>query len=91
MTDRAEHLTLFGLEVTKYCGISDEEMERLGSKTSVMSYYLDGARIFRRKTGYPFTLHDVLPICLADRSKDFNVGEMSITLWVWRVNSHAEL
>ena len=27
-----------------------------------MSYYLDGARIFRRKTGYPFTLHDVLPI-----------------------------
>lgn len=62
VTDRAEHLTLFGLEVTKYCGISDEEMERLGSKTSVMSYYLDGARIFRQKTGYPFTLHDVLPI-----------------------------
>lgn len=61
--DYAEHLTMFGLEVTKYCRIADALMEELcppGNKT--LQYFKRGIEIFRAKTGYPYTFHDALLI-----------------------------
>lgn len=59
--DYAEHLTMFGLEVTKYCRISEDFMKELCPEDNErMQYYLKGSQIFREKTGYVFTFHDVL-------------------------------
>lgn len=61
--DYAGHLTMLGLEVTKYCRIEDSMMEELcppGSEK--LQYYKRGVEIFRKETGYPYTFHDVLPI-----------------------------
>ena len=59
--DYAEHLMMFGLEVTKHCLIPDEFMNQLCPVTNDrMQYYQKGIQIFREKTGYVYTFHDVL-------------------------------
>lgn len=61
--DYAEHLKMFGLEVTKHCLIPNEFMEELCPKESErMQYYKKSIALFREKTGYVYTFHDVLLI-----------------------------
>ena len=61
--DFAEHLQMFGLDVTKYCQIPDTLMETLCAKDSErMQYYKKGIQLFRKKMGYAYTFHDVLLI-----------------------------
>ena len=59
--EQSENLVMMGLDVTKYLKVSPERVDEWrgrGSKT--MEYYLRGVDMFRNKTGYPITLHDVL-------------------------------
>lgn len=61
--DHAEHLTMFGLDVTKFCRIEDSLMQKLcppGNER--MQYYKRGIEIFRERTGYAYTFHDALLI-----------------------------
>lgn len=59
--DFAEHLQMFGLDVTKHCLIPDSLMETLCAKDSQrMQYYKKGVQLFREKMGYAYTFHDVL-------------------------------
>ncbi len=61
--DYAEHLTMFGLEVTKFCRIEDGLLDELCPRgKEKLQYYKRGAEIFREKTGYPYTFHDALLI-----------------------------
>lgn len=61
--DCCEHIRMFGLDVTKHTYISDEELEKLcPSENELMAYYKKGIEVFRRKTGYVYTLHDALLI-----------------------------
>lgn len=68
--DYAEHLKMFGLDVTKYCGISDKLLDKLcPSENERMQYFRQGVEIFCRKTGFPVTFHDVLVLAyLLDES-----------------------
>lgn len=70
VTDYAEHLKMFGLDVTKYCGISDELLNQIcESGNERMKYFQQGVEIFCRETGFPVTFHDVLVIAyLLDES-----------------------
>ena len=59
--DHAEHLTMFGLEVTKFCRIEDALMEELcPAGNERLQYYKRGVEIFRERTGYAYTFHDAL-------------------------------
>ncbi len=61
VVEQSENLVMMGLDVTKYLKVSPERVDEWrgrGSKT--MEYYLRGVDMFRNKTGYPITLHDVL-------------------------------
>lgn len=59
----AGHLKMFGLEVTKHCLIQDEFIKELCPKDNErMQYYQKGLLLFRKKMGYTYTFHDVLPI-----------------------------
>lgn len=61
--DYADHLEMFGLDVTKHCLIQDAEMDILWPEENErMQYYKKGVRLFREKTGYVYTLHDALVI-----------------------------
>ena len=61
VTDRAGHLEMVGLEHTKYCTLTQAELESLCPKDNQkMQYYRSGVRIFQEKLGYPVTLHDAL-------------------------------
>ena len=60
VTDRARHLVLFGLDVTRMCGIEEKEKKKL-CKSDLSKHFFEGVKVFRDKTGYPITLHDVLP------------------------------
>lgn len=61
--DYAEHLKMFGLEVTKHCLIPDALAEILCPENNErMQYYKTGLQIFRKKMGYVYTFHDVLLI-----------------------------
>lgn len=59
--DRAETLTLFGLDITKHSFVNEEKLDRM-SQTDIMEYFREGIKIFRKETGYPVTLHDAVPI-----------------------------
>ena len=62
--DFASNLTMFGLDVTKYCKLSSDELTQVeNSKLAEVQYIAAGMRIFAEKTGYPITLHDA--ICIA--------------------------
>lgn len=79
--DYAEHLTMFGLEVTKYCKISDQDLETLcPPENDRMQYYRKGTRIFREKMGYVFTLHDVLLMVYLLDSSVVEVGKSDYTV-----------
>lgn len=97
--DYAEHLTMFGLDVTKYCRISEEFLEKLcppGNER--MHYYKRGTEIFKEKTGYPITFHDALliaylldPTVVNLRQNDFNVelsGENTRGAIVYKTNAY---
>lgn len=59
--DYAEHLKMFGLDVTKHCLIPDELMEELCPKENErMQYYKKNIQFFRERTGFVYTFHDVL-------------------------------
>lgn len=63
VTDLAGHLSMFGLDVTKYCRIGDEMLQELcPPENERMQYFLRGVEIFREKLGYTVTLHDALLI-----------------------------
>lgn len=63
VAEQSENLTMMGLDVTKYLKVSGERLDEWrGRKSETMDYYLRGIEIFREKTGYPVTLHDVLLI-----------------------------
>ena len=59
--DQAGYLVLFGLDITKYSGVSNEDMDRM-CRTEVTKYFYEGVKIFQEKTGYPITLHDAVPV-----------------------------
>jgi len=97
--DFAEHLIMFGLDVTKYCRISEEFLEKLcppGNER--MQYYKRGTEIFKEKTGYPITFHDALliaylldPTVVNLRQNDFNVelsGENTRGAIVYKTNAY---
>lgn len=97
--DYAEHLVMFGLEVTKHCRVSEEFLDRLCPADSErMQLYRRGCRIFREKTGYAFTFHDVLLVAyLLDSSiaelkkSDYTVellGENTRAAIVFRTNAY---
>lgn len=59
--DQAMNLTMFGLEVTKYLLMQDQEFLDLCPKeNTAMQHFLVGVKTFREKTGFPITLHDVV-------------------------------
>ncbi|MFP3155492.1 nucleoside hydrolase [Lachnospiraceae bacterium ZAX-1] len=60
--DYAKNLTMFGLEVTKYCTLTEDMRQALYKKNEQMDYFFRGVKIFCDKTGYPVTLHDALLI-----------------------------
>lgn len=61
VVDRAGCLEMVGLEQTKYCTLTWEELEALAPESNrKMQYYKSGVRIFQEKLGYPITLHDAL-------------------------------
>ncbi|MGN0406238.1 MAG: nucleoside hydrolase [Bariatricus sp.] len=61
--NEAEHLRMFGLDTTKYCLVSDEMMDQIcDSNSKIGTYYKKGMQLFRKKTGYVYTLHDALLI-----------------------------
>lgn len=61
VVEQSENLVMMGLDVTKFL---KADQERLcgwrNRKSRTMDYYLKGVDIFREKTGFPVTLHDVL-------------------------------
>lgn len=64
VTDFAKNMTMFGLDVTKYCTLTPKQLEKIKNSTSKeVKYLYDGMRIFTKKTGYPICLHDA--ICIA--------------------------
>lgn len=60
VTDRATHLALFGLDVTRLCRITQKELQDLCT-TELSKHFFEGVKVFQNTTGYPITLHDVLP------------------------------
>lgn len=61
--DYAKDLKMFGLEITKYCRLSEETLSRFAQeKNDRIAYFYEGVELFREKTGYPVTLHDALLI-----------------------------
>lgn len=61
--DFAQHLVMFGLEVTKYCSLLPEDLQMLEQKKDPrIDYFLHGVQLFRDKTGYSVILHDALLI-----------------------------
>ncbi len=61
--DYAGHLTMFGLEVTKYCRMEEALIDELCPlENEKLQYFKRGAEIFQKKTGYPYTFHDALLI-----------------------------
>ncbi len=97
--DYAENLIMFGLDVTKYCLISDDLLNKICSqKSERMDYYRRGVEIFRKTTGYPITFHDVILIAfLIDSSivqlkqSDFNIelsGEKTRGAIVFKTNAY---
>lgn len=63
VTDLAGHLTMFGLDVTKFCGIDEELLAELCHPgNEKMQYFMRGVELFQRGMGIPVTFHDVLLI-----------------------------
>lgn len=61
VADRAGYLEMVGLEQTKYCTLTWEELDALSPDSNrKMQYYKSGVKIFQEKLGYPITLHDAL-------------------------------
>lgn len=97
--DYAKHLIMVGLDVTKYCGLSEERLDELCPENNKkMQYYKKGAKIFNKKTGYPYTLHDALLVAyLIDNSvlkltkSDFSIelsGENTRGAIVFKTNPY---
>lgn len=70
VTDFAGHLIMFGLDVTKYCKLSSEQLKKLQNTSKQdLQYMYKGMQLFMNKTGLVITLHDVLLIAyLIDES-----------------------
>jgi inosine-uridine nucleoside N-ribohydrolase len=85
--DYARHLVVFGLEVTKHCGISETIIKTQYRDNKKIDYFLKGVEIFRKKTGYTVTLHDALlvaylinPDIVKLKKRDYTIelaGEMT--------------
>lgn len=61
VVEQSENLVMMGLDVTKFLKADQERLCRWRNRKSrTMDYYLKGVDIFREKTGFPVTLHDVL-------------------------------
>lgn len=97
--DFSESLTMFGLDVTKYCLIQDALLNQLFlSKSDRMMYYRQGIEIFKEKTGYPVTFHDVLliaflidPTIVELKQSDFTIelsGASTRGAIVFKVNAY---
>ncbi|MBF4691990.1 nucleoside hydrolase [Fusibacter ferrireducens] len=97
--DFSESLTMFGLDVTKYCLIQEELLDSLFSnKSERMMYYRNGIEIFKEKTGYPVTFHDVLliaylidPSIVELKQSDFTIelsGTSTRGAIVFKVNAY---
>ena len=81
--DTVDHMVMMGLDVTKYLKISDERFEILTrDKGPRMAYFSEGVDIFRKKTGYPLTFHDVLlPVWLLDKNTvELQKGSFTVEL-----------
>lgn len=97
--DYAQHMKMFGLEVTKHCFVSDEMMDEIcPADNPRMQYFKKGAEVFRRKTGYVYTFHDALltayllePEIVNLKQSDFNVelaGENTRGAIVFKTNAY---
>lgn len=63
VTDYAQNLILFGLDVTKYCRIEEKQVQMIRNSSSEQVQYLyQCMQLFKEKTGYPYTLHDAVCI-----------------------------
>lgn len=63
VTDFAQDLTMIGLDVTKYCKVSGDQLNKFEeSNVPQIQYLYKGMEVFMRETGYPITLHDALLI-----------------------------
>lgn len=63
VTDFANNLTMIGLDVTKYCKVTENKLLKIKEINSPQIQYLyKGMEVFMKKTGYPITLHDALLI-----------------------------
>lgn len=79
--DKAKHLTMIGLDVTKYCQIPTEFLDEIcKSDNERMCYYRNGVSLFQKKTNYDVTFHDVLlmvalikPDIVTFKNSDFTV------------------
>ncbi len=63
VTDFAQDLTMIGLDVTKYCKVSEAHLHKFKkSNLPQIQYLYKGMEVFMRETGHPITLHDALLI-----------------------------
>lgn len=63
VTDLSGHLTMFGLDVTKYCRIENALLDEIClPENENLQYFMQGVKIFQKDMGYPVTLHDALLI-----------------------------
>lgn len=56
--DNSNYLELFGLEITKHCLISRQQLES-HCQNDRLNYYLKGVHMFQEKLGYNIKFHDV--------------------------------
>lgn len=97
VTDYSNNLTLLGLDVTKFCKLTTEQLKSVSSMEDTRVRYLyKGMQKFMHETGYPITLHDVLIIAylidetvLSLKQGDFTVelrGELTRGTIVHKTN-----
>lgn len=83
VTDYAQNLILFGLDVTKYCRLEEKQVQKIRESSSgQVNYLYEGMKIFQAKTGYPYTLHDAVCITylVAHDTAKLKPGEYTVEL-----------
>lgn len=81
--EKAGDLIMMGLDVTKLLKIDERRLERWKARGDRrLDYYLEGIRIFREKTGYSVTFHDVLLVAwlIDNQVVSLKEGEFTVEL-----------
>lgn len=83
VTDFAENLTMIGLDVTRYCKVPQNQLNKIKESSNPQLQYLyKGMEMFMERTGYPITLHDALLIAylIDEKLITLNQGDYSVEL-----------